>query len=140
MGYDMYRESGDQTNAGEDYFRLNIWGMSEACDLLLPIGIVRLADVRFPPPPGENVSDEEFEVYRAAVQAVTDGTQELPGIPSYKFSTNDGWLVWPVEVTSGVSVADTNSRGWRESLPDWVMEFVVWMEQGAAQNVGFRVW
>ena len=153
MGYDLYREGADNTRDGDGYYRLNIWGMSEATEALADIGIVRWADS--PPVPmaaDYGIEDADWDTdeddtlsvdqvaYRTAIELWRDGTQEAPGIPSYKFGSNDGWLVTPLEIRSGIVVADTNSAGWRNSLPDWVLEFVTWMEQGAAQEVSFRVW
>ena len=60
------------------------------------------------------------------------------GIPSYRFCSNDGWLVRPIEIQTGIGWADEHHEGWREGLTGYVAEFVDWMIV-AAEHGGFRV-
>ena len=146
MGYDMYRENADNRNDGDGYYRLNVWGMSEARPILAKFGIVRWADSP-PPPDGEKFGITEYfdeavtpeqKSYALALEQWRDGPNgEGPGIPSYKLGSNDGWLVLPLEIRSGIGFADANHPNWRKVMDDWVLEFVVWME---GSTDGFRVW
>lgn len=144
MGFDMYRQGAD--NDADGYYRLNVWGMSEATPILAAVGIVRWAES--PPVPRAEMfgvtehfdepSTPQEHSYVLAISEWRDSTHgEGPGIPSYKFGSNDGWLVLPIEVQSGVGFADVNHPNWRKTMDDWVLEFVVWME-GCGE--GFRVW
>ena len=120
--------------------------MGEAREQLWQVGIVRVADA----PPFPQLADfglteypdeddpGEVHPYNQAIHAwrtAPDG--EGPGIPSYKLGSNDGWLVLPVEIRSGVLWADAHHPGWRARLRDFVAEFVTWME-GCTE--GFVVW
>jgi len=145
MGYDMYREGVD-CREEDGYYRLNVWGMSEARPHLAEVGIVRWAEM--PPVPRaemfgveeyfEEAATPEEKSYQMAVEQWRSGPNgEGPGIPSYKLGSNDGWLVLPIEIVSGIGFADTNHNGWRMEIPDWVLEFVTWME-GCKE--GFRVY
>lgn len=61
------------------------------------------------------------------------------GIPTYKVGSNDGWLVTPTEIRTGVAWADHHEGdGWRQGLTDYVCDFVAWMER-TADIGGFRV-
>jgi hypothetical protein len=110
------------------YHRLNIWGMGDARGELVKIGIVR--DGPFPDPPSDE--NEDVETWRCRA-ALGDG----PGIPIHKLCTNDGWIITPIEVKSGVMWADLHHPGWRDDLSEHVREFVEWME---ASLTGFEVW
>lgn len=146
MGYDMYREGESDVPDHDHYFRLNIWGMSEARPQLEAFGVVRRASMPPVPRPQEfGVSDDGDDTdlpddhpYRVALRQWRDGhSGEGPGIPDYKLDTNDGWLVTPVEIQSGIRLADNEHPGWRSKVFEWVLEFVVWME---GCKGGFRVY
>ena len=136
MGYDMYRirENGETEGYAEaslngGYFRLNVWGMSDAREELHKIGIVR--EGAFPDPPASH-DLADIDAWRIASHG-GDG----PGIPVHKFCSNDGWVVTPLEVRSGVKYADEHFPGWPDTLSPHVAEFVEWME---ASDRGFEVW
>ena len=82
------------------------------------------------------------DAYVAAMTETRDGTHEFPGIPGYKLGSNDGWLVQPLEITSGIKAADKLNPKWRDGLSDYVLRFVEYMEAAVpAEGLGgFRVW
>lgn len=146
----MYRKNGGgESRDPDDYFRLNVWGMGDARQALFQIGIVRLADMppfpkaedygldEYPDDDDNPASDDERRYLEAVRQWKESPHGEGPGIPLYKFGSNDGWLVLPIEVQSGVRYADEHHPGWRDGLEDFVREFVVWME---GSTEGFEVW
>jgi len=158
MGYDMYargemkpRDDGKQDNDEPGYFRLNIFGMSQAREELWPIGIVRGANAPEVPMAADFGVEDSFDFEDSGVEltpaqqryteALTrwraGNTGDAPGIPIYKLGSNDGWVVNHVEVTSGVGFADANFPGWRDALTDYVREFVEWAERCVE---GFEVW
>lgn len=153
MGYDMYRVGGSDIPDHEDYYRLNIWGMSEARPQLEAFGVVRRAGMPHVPQAEEFGVNEAFDfeedqdlatlteaqlAYVTAMKQWRDGHDgEGPGIPDYKLGSNDGWLVTRIEIESGVRLADSEHPGWRDKVFEWVLEFVVWME-GCKE--GFRVY
>lgn len=105
------------------YFRLNIWGMSEAREELLLTGMV--------------TSDYSIDPNAPLdVEAVIPG---LAGIPVHKLGSNDGWVVQPSEIRSGIHAADDKRPGWRDSLCRSTLSFVVWMTK-ASHHDGFVVW
>jgi hypothetical protein len=140
----------------EGYFRLNIWGMGDARDELYRVGVMVPAD--YPPdvplsdyglddfPPFSYAGDgryvwegeegEErrptigelgfFEASRRVIEGPVPGNDH--GIPLFKVGSNDGWLVLPSEVVTGIAYADRHHEGWREGLSEHVREFVEWME------------
>jgi hypothetical protein len=145
VGYDMYRR-GEDRKSEADYFRLNIWGMDEAREQLYRVGIVRGADAPPVPRPedfGLDADNDGIDLaddhpYMVACRHWQEGFHgEAPGIPSYKLGSNDGWVVQPLEVQSGVRYADEHHPGWRDGLADFVAEWVTWME---ASPEGFEVW
>ena len=134
MGYDMYRllpngkpvEVTSDIFGTDDYYRLTVWGMQEVRSHLEQVGIVKDGD--FPAPPKE---EEDVEVWRRASPG--DG----PGIPIHKLCSNDGWIINPVEVSSGIKYADEHHPRWRKRISKQSLEFVEWMEHSAD---GFEVW
>jgi len=150
MGYDMYRRGVDR-NTDEGYFRLNIWGMSDAREQLLPLGIVRLAAAPVVPMTSDFGVEDSFDwddapearspaekAYVEALRVWREGSDgEGPGIPTYKLGSNDGWVVNIIEVQSGVRHADEHHPGWRTTVHDFVREFIEWAE---TCTEGFEVW
>lgn len=145
------------------YFRLNIWGMGTAREELFRVHVMTDVDHSpWPTPEDYGLSeyvyadlkdgawiDEETEQpitdqskldYLEARRQVRDGIPEgdACGIPLYKVSSNDGWLVTPGEIRTGIAWADHHHDGWRENLTPYVREFVIWMEYAASRG-GFRV-
>ena len=136
MGYDMYRENADNSNDGDGYFRLNVWGMSEARAILAEAGVVRNAPCPSFPRYEDFPNDDAYnDAVYALVAAPAPG--DAPGIPAFKFGTNDGWLVLPIEIQSGIAYANREHPYWRAGLAEWIEEFVTWME---GSTDGFRVW
>jgi hypothetical protein len=123
-----------QEQAGS-YFRLNIWGMGEARRVLIGTGMAWEA----PPPTWPEDADDE------ATEAVRRTQVERPGIPLFKLSSNDHWLVTPDEIWSGLLLYEK----FKETMPSfesalrqtdqrYILEFIEWM-RGAAEHGGFRV-
>lgn len=104
-------------------------------------GYVQGADDPFPtvvvPADDITVADRD---YATTVADVLDGPApgDYHGIPSYRFSSNDGWLVRPAEIRTGIGWADEHHDGWRNGLSDYIAEFVDWMTVAAGHG-GFRV-
>ena len=124
------------------YFRLNIWGMETARNELYKVGVI--TDEPTPEFPGhdaewESLSEErQDEIINEWQSAVAPG--DTHGIPSYKLGSNDGWLVTPAEIRTGLAWADYHEgEGWEYRLTDYVQEWVQWMKQAATMG-GFRVW
>ena len=138
MGYDMFRVGVDHAQAFDtgDYFRLNVWGMGAVREELLAAGVIKV--VRCPDFPSHTdfANVEEYEAAIDAVRIASPG--DGPGIPVHKFCSNDGWVVTPLEVSSGIIYATQREPLWRDKLTEdrW-REFVTWMEGSTA---GFEVW
>jgi hypothetical protein len=175
---DQVRAARDAVREAErSYFRLNGLGMGRWCDLMERLGMA-FEDDPHPPFPdagdfgtdwddveaadypedheGYQWTDERLRAalkYREAVNAVLafHGKADTPGIPLHKFSSNDGWIVLPVECEAAV-------RTWRELVASEGDEAVVnlvgnvlgegnmdyWLEwiaylAGAARRDGFMV-
>jgi hypothetical protein len=147
MGYDCYRENASNNEDGDGYFRLNIWGMGEVREALWKVGVVNEEPCPpYPKPEDFGLPPDTFEVdddhpYAVACRAWTDDPVpgDSCGIPVYKLGSNDGWLVRPSEITTGLEYADAHTPGWRDDLDEYATEFVAWLELCAASG-GFRVW
>jgi hypothetical protein len=86
---------------------------------------------------------EKIKAYNAADEQVRSwhGMKDVPGIPLHKFSTNDGWIVLPVECRAAVEIwkkagrpvpkASDGGKHW----PAWIAFL-----EGAARHDGFEVW
>lgn len=116
------------------YFGLNIWGMGVAREELLKAEVM----VNVETPPWPEFNDENGDGLDLIRESVAPG--DTHGIPIYKVGSNDGWLVTPGEITTGVGWADAHHPGWRDELTDYVALFVTWMERAAAEGGGFRVY
>lgn len=118
--YDKLRET-DQS-----YFRLNIWGMGEARQLMLEDDA--LVDVDHPPFPAGDGPEAKEQVKR-----ITDADPGYEAIPSYKLCSNDGWLVSPGECRAA-------ARKMRRRLdpPAWYEQWTSYLEY-AIDHGGFRV-
>jgi hypothetical protein len=123
--------------AENSYFRLNIGGMSRYMGLMDRLGMVFEDDPHPPFPEAEDYGTTWDDVYAAEspedypghewtdsrlvaalkVKEASDavlsfhGRADTPGIPEHKFSSNDGWIVLPVECEAAV-------RAWREFVAD----------------------
>lgn len=122
--------SADMSAAEVSYFRLNVWGMGRACDLMAELGMTFADDPHPPWPRAENfgVTDDQAEAVRypeyggdvpltdADRQAVGrylaehdrvlawHGRTDTPGIPDHKFGSNDGWIVLPAECEAALRI------------------------------------
>lgn len=119
--------------AEKSYFRLNIGGMGRYMRLMDRLGMVFEDDPHPPFPEPEDFGTTWDDVYAAEspeeypghectdgrlvaalkVKEASDavlafhGKADTPGIPEHKFSSNDGWIVLPVEAEAAVRI-------WRE--------------------------
>jgi hypothetical protein len=161
MGYDMYvaglpddgRTRWDRANdEPNSYLRRNIWGIGHFCDALLrcdmafdgpapafPRSQIDWNDGTHWDDAGEPVSDEARS-YQDVVDRVlvTHGEGHAPGIPLWKFSSNDGWHVTAVECEQALDAyvryrADDNEHP--EEFRDDVIPFL----RLAARHDGFKV-
>lgn len=141
--------------AYRSYFRLNIWGMGRARELMHAAGMLDLNSGHgdFPSPKDFGVTDEmwndwdgesndktapELRAYNEAVQAITDGQREEPaGIPVYKLGSNDGWLVTPDEIASALE-RYVLGDGVPADVPPWWADWIGWLKY-AQEHGGFRV-
>jgi hypothetical protein len=135
---DRYRAAQDRVHAlfeamrdaEQSYFRLNVSGMSWACNVMDRFGMAFEDPSERPewPKPEEYGTDydaisaleypEDYpdytwtdEALRAACQFKAEQDKilswhgiEVPGIPFHKFSTNDGWIVLPAEAEAAVRI------------------------------------
>lgn len=149
MGYDMYaiERTGDRDR---DYFRLNIWGMSEARDLMYDLDMLAEPEPEHSPwpdcPEGEWVDEEDVQPgtpwaeYHAAQEAVCAEhlNRDDPRLPIHKLCSNDGWIVTEVECRALVGMAnDGRANGFE--LPEWWEEWIDFIDHCATHG-GFRVW
>lgn len=159
---------GEMQLADIGYFRFNIWALGPARDALYEAGvIVENEDPGEWPEPSEfgldewpdvqwdgntqtwvdwdtrePITDEKQLAFLEKARGVRDHVAEgdaTGGIPMYKLCTNDGWLVTPGEIVTGLALADRQNEKWRDELPDNdIRAFVQWMELARAFG-GFRV-
>ncbi|ASU81537.1 hypothetical protein CDO52_00900 [Nocardiopsis gilva YIM 90087] len=166
MGYDMTWEN-DSDQDGS-YFRLNIFGMARYAEAMYRLGMLYPADPgAFPEAHDHGTTWEHVDAVQdleggdggrvvsgpaaAAARAYLDQVNahlaqhpgEAAGIPSFKFSTNDGWHVTPEECRAAVKAArdatpnqlDANfADGDRQYWDEWI----AYLER-AADHGGFRV-
>jgi len=128
--------------AQSTYFRLNIWGMGIARELMWNFGMAYDSN---PDPALDVPTDEGF----ASDAYLESGTKDEPGIPIHKFCSNDGWNVTPLECLGAVSQwrKFCDQQGWpydyaplndeNEPIAFWPR----WIEYltNAADAGGFRV-
>jgi len=153
MGYDMHWA--DQLDYSEPgYFRLNISGMGWCYDEMARRGMVFEAsrdgkpewpDVDYDlrdrlhgwgdPLEGAELDQATREDKELRAYLAYHGP-EIPGIPGWKFSTNDGWIVTPPEIAYAVKRAREIPAPRR--YPNIWRDWVNWMEQ-AAKHGGFEV-
>lgn len=116
--------------AEQSYFRLNIRGMSLWCDVMYEPGMAFEDDEHPPWPkaedygltqeqawaamdpeeyPGTDLTPQMLEAGKR-MNAENDrilawhGKADTPGIPLHKFSSNDGWIVLPVECEAALRI------------------------------------
>lgn len=165
----------DLAEAEKSYFRLNIRGMARFCDLMEHLGMAFEDDPHPPFPKAEDygitwddawaaASPEDYPGYEwtdsrlvAALKVVEasnavlafHGRTDTPGIPLHKFSSNDGWVVLPVEAESAVRiwqkfVADEGEEKALAVVGEHVSDTAYWLKwiaylAGAARHNGFEV-
>jgi hypothetical protein len=133
------------------YFRLNIWGMGAMRKIMAEAGMM---DLLFQHEPFPGMAGEEPTFLEVAEQervlAQFNPAIALP--PVYKFCSNDGWVVTPMECMCMKQVWDKlgevdqrkavilatkaeDSDGWFEKAT----EFMAYVERAAAHG-GFRVY
>jgi hypothetical protein len=157
MGFDLYWA--DYAAAPDDaprpegaYFRLTNTGMAVVGEEMDAQGM--LYHTQFPDFPswedyeipldkeGEfDESSQAFRDYRAAcelVAAAEDPTRR--GIPSYKFSTCDDWLVTPNEIESALAVASLEPRVLRSEDDSQLWNDWLAFLRAAKRRGGVRVW
>lgn len=137
----------DRWNKDRGYFRLNGWGMAKARDVMEPLGMVHWVGEHppFPEPasfglprwPDEEDTDPRAVEFLAAVEQVLVWTPEYPGIPGWKLSSNDGWIVTPIEIMGALHQLDTAES--IPELPEWWAEWVAYLLR-AVEHDGFRVY
>lgn len=150
--------------AQRSYYRLNVWGMGAARELMGAFGM--LTDEFMPvwPEPeayGLTESPEDPNWFRegperqkaeealtaagrlflADQDAVVEADHGGPGIPGYKFTSNDGWLVTPREIEAALKAYDNADPKDRDAVsqdepwwPSWIAYLSFARERG-----GFRV-
>lgn len=157
MGYDMYIRD-PALDHDTAYFRLNIWGMGLACDLMAEHGMLCSPPAPVWPdkPDGftwdawewveypndrtgaapSSVAIEAAEKYSAETKAAASHPGECPGIPDWKFGSNDGWHVLPGEIEAALRALDELSLPVPD--PKWWGEWIAWLRL-AALHGGFEV-
>lgn len=178
---EVSRASGVIDGAEKSYFRFNIWGMQRARDIMYTTGMA-FEDELHPPFPSpedcgitwdmyhavEYPDDSDYEEARIAMtpgqreQAVrmkaehdavlASHTQEVPGIPLHKFSSNDGWIVVPAECDAAVALwkaylTETGEDATRDYVENsfggrGYARWLMWVEfiRSASRYGGFEVW
>lgn len=118
MGYDMYTV---QTPSEEEfaYFRLNIWGMRAMRDAIRPV----LDDhAKYGEWPKIETDDDGNPINEAEekrkVDFLSTPSSDENKVPTFKFCSNDGWIVTPAEcevIASYIETAEVTSDD-----ADWV--------------------
>lgn len=144
MGYDMYLAEpiAPKTPVVEDapddnYFRLNIWGMARFGGTMGALGMIdENARMRIDFPQGDDP---------AALERCLAQREATPaGLPAYKLSSNDGWLVLPEEIRPALDLYRALSEPERRvaeagvDLDHW-RAWIAFLDRAAAHG-GFRVW
>ena len=89
----------DAPTLGADAFRVNISGMESICDVMRDLGMT----CRTPGPTAAEFAaapwgDDSAEGVARRTRVLSEHYGECPGIPSHKFTSNDGWVVLPAEI------------------------------------------
>jgi len=141
--------------AERSYFRLNVWAMGMARELMHKIGMLDLdrpaETTEFPDPASFGVTSEmwndwdgevdentpeQLRNYNAAVEALVSFQRETPaGIPLHKLRTNDDWLVTPAEIASALAALGDTAV---PDAPSWWGQWIDWLRY-AQEHDGFRV-
>lgn len=123
------------------YFRLNVWGMGTMREVMDEAGMLC-----YPPTvdwdsitADPETEQDEYERQAEALRASHNG--ECPGIPWWKLSSNDGWLVSPAEIRAALAKLRRTKPGTVLDEDTWRLftEWCDWM-RAACEHGGFRVW
>lgn len=152
MGYDM-SVKGAAANTEHDYLRRNIFGMHPTVEAMVGLEMAfwspspefpkswpDYSDCAHWDAEGEPVSGEA-RGYQERIQRLlaTHGECRTPGIPSHKFTSNDGWHVTREECEQALEIYEkalANGRAHPEFFRDDVIPFL----RCAAKHDGFEVW
>jgi len=159
-------DAGDEARVS--YFRLNIHGMGVYLSIMAALGMLQptsSTDRPAWPAEPEGMDWEQYEalesgapeekalvpadvtVYHQAQQAVLRWTPEaFSGICEHKFSSNDGWLVTPEEITTALAAYrehnDVQIKAVLEAAganpPDYWLKWIAFLEL-AVTHGGFTV-
>lgn len=166
MGYDMHVQGKDGTEAevvdDHAYLRRNIWGMGPTVGALIALGgayesegprardgsYLEFDDV---PPYNEDwdgldaadlAVDAAYEEREVVLQALLSapGSYDTAGIPSHKFTSNDGWHVTQSECASAVVLIERAPTPWSVDVDGYMSDDVLPFLRCAARHDGFRVY
>jgi hypothetical protein len=144
MGFDMYLEKritpATQTvedAPDENYFRLNIFGMARFGGAMTALGMI---DENAKPRVDFPHNDDPTALERCLAQREATPA----GLPAYKLSSNDGWLVLPEEIRPALELyralrePETRVAAAGVELDYW-RDWIAFLDR-AATHGGFRVW
>lgn len=139
--------------AEKSYFRLNVWGMRRYIDFMAPIGMVHnIGEDGAPPwPEPEQFGftwaeiDDPYEskdpravAFIEAQNAKLRYSPEVPGIPAWKFGSNDGWWVTPLDCLGALDAWHKAGDPIPDREPEYWMRWIAYLAE-AANHGGFRV-
>lgn len=131
-------------------FHLNISGMNRYCVAMLDLNMMHISACPVSHDDWATLPDydDNETAYDEACDRLTGqhGASTHPGIPDWKFSTNDGWYVTPEEIRAALHAWDTHPA--YEPLPQDTITLTrgplweAWITylRLAAHNGGFRVY
>lgn len=156
MGYDMYvrpiphgSRPADYYNS-DQYLRRNIFGMHPTVEAMVELGMAFWSEHGpFPEYPGyehfdaedEPVTDEGRE-YAARVAKLLSWHGDDPqaqGIPSHKFTSNDGWHVTKQECEQALAAYDAAMAAGHVHPERWFRDDLIPFLRHAAAADGFEV-
>lgn len=148
MGYGMTIQHDGHLNRNQEYFRLNIFGMSRYAKLMYQLGMVHKS--HFPaqhewPEYDETLGDEaEFQHTIACKPLLTRHEGDNPTIPYHKLVSNDGWYVTPDECAAALAVYNSIKDDQRDRIAEETGDIDYWDQwieylKRAAEHEGFRV-
>lgn len=164
MGYDCYVQGrcGAEVVDDHDYLRRSVWGMRPTVAALVALG----AAYESPGPRDrdgtfllwahlpewrpewakalkrdEVPADPVYDQREAALEHLLSapGAYDTPGIPSHKFTSNDGWHVTRIECASAVAIIERAPTPWPPDVAEFMRDDVLPFLQTAARHDGFRV-
>ena len=129
-------------------FRLNIWGMSRFADAMIELGMAHNSSSTVTSEEWGELPDQD-EVGDAYYEALDKLTGQHgnpagnPNIPLHKFSSNDGWLVTPDEISAALEAWDNRTENLTEHTVKTMAEkhwgeWIAYLRL-AATHEGFRV-